>query len=154
MTPNDVLRGLRYALNLDDEGMARIFALAGPTIAPGDVRALLGKEGDPDTVPCSEAQLRQFLDGLILDRRGPPREGAPRAPLRPLTNNEILKKLRVGFSLMEADLVEILASVDQPMSKGELSALFRAPDHKHYRPCGDQVFRKFLRGLAQRERSA
>ncbi|HBZ93570.1 MAG TPA: DUF1456 domain-containing protein, partial [Pseudomonas sp.] len=34
----------------------------------------------------------------------------------------------------------------------ELGALFRAPGHKHYRECGDQILRNFLRGLTQRER--
>ena len=34
-----------------------------------------------------------------------------------------------------------------PMSKGELTALFRKPTHKHYRDCGDQVLRNFLHGL-------
>ena len=38
------------------------------------------------------------------------------------------------------------------MTKTELGALFRAPGHKHYRECGDQILRNFLRGLTLRER--
>jgi uncharacterized protein YehS (DUF1456 family) len=33
------------------------------------------------------------------------------------------------------------------ISKHELSAFFRNPDHKHYRNCKDQVFRNFLNGI-------
>ena len=39
------------------------------------------------------------------------------------------------------------------MTKAELGALFRAPGHRHYRECGDQILRNFLRGLTQRERA-
>ncbi|WP_268630599.1 DUF1456 family protein, partial [Escherichia coli] len=34
----------------------------------------------------------------------------------------------------------------------ELSALFRKEGTKNYRPCGDQMLRYFLKGLAQRVR--
>lgn len=64
----------------------------------------------------------------------------------------VLKKLRVVFELRDDDLQAILQAADLPMSKSELSALFRAPEHKHYRECGDQVLRNFLRGLTIRER--
>jgi len=33
------------------------------------------------------------------------------------------------------------------LSKHELSALFRRPDHKNYRECLDQVLRNFLDGM-------
>ena len=64
----------------------------------------------------------------------------------------VLKKLRVAFELRDDDLQAILQAADLPMTKSELSALFRAPEHKHYRECGDQVLRNFLRGLTIRER--
>ena len=38
------------------------------------------------------------------------------------------------------------------MTKAELNALFRSPEHKNYRACGDQLLRNFLRGLTQRQR--
>jgi uncharacterized protein YehS (DUF1456 family) len=69
-----------------------------------------------------------------------------------LSNNLILKKLRVAFQLRDEDIQGILQSADLPMTKTELSALFRAPGHKHYRECGDQILRNFLRGLTLRER--
>ena len=44
----------------------------------------------------------------------------------------------------------ILQSVDFPVSKPELNALFRKAGHSNYRVCGDQLLRNFLKGLAQR----
>ena len=64
-----------------------------------------------------------------------------------LTNNDILKKIRVALSLKDDEILEILKLSDFEMSKSELSALFRREDHIHYRECGDQVLRKFLNGL-------
>ncbi|WP_303266377.1 DUF1456 family protein, partial [Pseudomonas aeruginosa] len=87
----------------------------------------------------------------------PPRPAPPRPPPLPplelpLSNNMILKKLRVAFELKEEDLHAILASVDFPVSKPELSALFRKPGHSNYRTCGDQLLRNFLKGLTLRVR--
>lgn len=64
-----------------------------------------------------------------------------------LTNNDILKKLRVALSLRNEDIIEILSLVDFPISKGALGDLFRKEDHPGYMEAGDQVLRKFLDGL-------
>jgi uncharacterized protein YehS (DUF1456 family) len=64
-----------------------------------------------------------------------------------LTNNDILKKLRVANKLRDTDIVEICALVDFKVSKAELGALFRAEDHPKYVECGDQILRNFLNGL-------
>lgn len=64
-----------------------------------------------------------------------------------MTNNDILKKLRVALRLRDDDILEILTLVDFKISKSELSAFFRKEDHPNYRECGDQVLRNFLNGL-------
>jgi len=64
-----------------------------------------------------------------------------------MTNNDILKKLRVALKLRDTDIVKILALVDFKMTETELSALFRSETHAHYKPAGDQVLRNFLNGL-------
>ncbi len=64
----------------------------------------------------------------------------------------MLKKLRVAFTLHEADLLNVLDSVSFTVTKPELSALFRKADHKNYRVCGDQLLRQFLKGLTLRLR--
>lgn len=64
-----------------------------------------------------------------------------------LTNNDILKKLRVALELRDDDIIEILKLSDFQISKTELSALFRKEDHPNYMKCGDQLLRNFLNGL-------
>lgn len=64
-----------------------------------------------------------------------------------LTNNDILKKLRVAHKLRTEDLVKIIGLTGLTVNKGQLNDLFRKDDHPSYQPCGDQIVRKFLDGL-------
>lgn len=64
-----------------------------------------------------------------------------------MTNNDILKKLRVALKLTDDDIVKIMSLVDFNVSKSELGALFRRDDHPKYMECGDQFLRNFLNGL-------
>ncbi len=69
-----------------------------------------------------------------------------------MTNNDILKKLRIALELKDTDIIEILKLADFEITKAELSALFRNPDHRNYKECGDQILRNFLNGLIIRNR--
>ena len=64
-----------------------------------------------------------------------------------LTNNDILKKLRVALKLRDEDIVHILSLADFRASKSEINALFRNENHPKYVECGDQFLRNFLNGL-------
>lgn len=64
-----------------------------------------------------------------------------------LTNNDIIKKLRVALKLRDDDIVEILKLVDFKISKSELGAFFRKEDHPKYMELQDQILRNFLNGL-------
>jgi uncharacterized protein YehS (DUF1456 family) len=64
-----------------------------------------------------------------------------------MTNNDIMKKLRVALQLRDDQIIEILKLVDFSISKSELGAFFRSEDHPNYKNCGDQVLRNFLNGL-------
>ena len=64
-----------------------------------------------------------------------------------LSNNDILKKLRVALSLRNDDIIEILALVDFEITKGALGDIFRSVDHPGYVEAGDQLLRNFLNGL-------
>lgn len=64
-----------------------------------------------------------------------------------LTNNDILKKLRVALELRDDDVVKILKLVDFDITKSEVNALYRNPEHENYKECGDQLLRNFLNGL-------
>lgn len=151
MTNNDVLRRIRYILDLGDDAMIAIFALAGRAVTRAEVSDWLKKAGDPAFSEPSDADLACFLDGLIVDKRGPA-PGGPRPPESRIDNNLILTKLKIAFALSGDDMMEIIGSTGHRMSKHELSALFRKPDHKHYRACMDQVLRNVLQGLQLRYR--
>jgi len=154
MTGNDVLRSLRYLLESDDATLARIIALGGGKATRPEVTAFMLHEEDPGHVNCPHHVTAAFLNGLIIHRRGR-KEDAPPAPLeRVVTNNVVLKKLRVAFELKDTDLLELMADTGCPVSKSELSALFRKPGHHNFRPAGDQFLRNFLKRLTARVRGA
>ena len=64
-----------------------------------------------------------------------------------LTNNDILKKLRVAHKLRNEDIIDILKLSDFDISKGALGDMFRNEDHPGFEEAGDQILRKFLDGL-------
>jgi len=64
-----------------------------------------------------------------------------------MTNNDILKKLRVALKLRDEDIVQILKLAEFDVTKSEVNALFRTEDHPNYKECGDQLLRNFLNGL-------
>lgn len=64
-----------------------------------------------------------------------------------MTNNDILKKLRVALKLTNKDIVHICSLVNFRVTESELGALFRKEDHPKYKNCGDQFLRNFLNGL-------
>jgi uncharacterized protein YehS (DUF1456 family) len=64
-----------------------------------------------------------------------------------MSNNDILKKLRVALHLRNDEIIEICKLVDFRITTSELGALFRSEDHPNFKPCGDQILRNFLNGL-------
>ncbi|WP_374011634.1 DUF1456 family protein [Pseudoxanthomonas koreensis] len=156
MINNDVLRSIRYMLDLGDSKVVAIAQLSDPALVldKDDVRAFLLKEDEPGYLACSDAVLARVLDGLIVHLRGRDESLPPRPVEKRITNNLVLKKLRVAFQLKDDDMHQVFAEAGFPVSKPELSALFRQPGHKNYRACGDQLLRAFLKGLTLRVRTA
>ena len=64
-----------------------------------------------------------------------------------MSNNDIMKKLRVALQLRDDDVVKILELVNFRITKTELGAIFRNEDHPNFKPCGDQILRNFRNGL-------
>ena len=71
-----------------------------------------------------------------------------------INNNDVMKKLRIALHLKDIDIIEILKLAEFEISSSELSAIFRNETHSNYRPCGDQLLRRFLDGLIIRNRGA
>lgn len=154
MNNNDILRRVRYALDISNPGMIEIFQLSGCSIEQPTLLKLLKKEEEEGFIACSNPLLSFFLDGLIVQKRGRRESEAGQAP-KPdaeLGNNAILKKLRIALDLKEDDMLAVMALAGVTISKSELSALFRNKGHKHYKECGDQFLRNFLQGLTARNR--
>jgi uncharacterized protein YehS (DUF1456 family) len=64
-----------------------------------------------------------------------------------MSNNDILKKLRVALKLRNTDIIKIMELVDFRITESELGAIFRSEVHENFKPCGDQILRNFLNGL-------
>lgn len=154
MINNDILRRLRYALNISNSEMAGIFGHSGYSISQGELLDILKKEDEEGFTPCNDKLMSIFLDGFIKSRRGK-REGDTPAQVKPstrLANNDILKKLRIALNFKEDDMLEIFRLAEYNITRAELSALFRNKDHKNFKLCGDQILRSFINGLAVKYR--
>lgn len=152
MINNDVLRRIRYALDLNDATMIDIFALSDYEITREELLNFLKKDNDDDFVSLNNLKLSLFLDGLITYKRGKKEDVVVKKAARELDNNGILRKLRIALEFQEEDMLHTLKLADFELSKPELSSFFRHEAHKHYRKCGDQVLRNFLQGLVIRFR--
>jgi uncharacterized protein YehS (DUF1456 family) len=64
-----------------------------------------------------------------------------------LTNNDILKKLRVAHAFRDDDILKVLKLVDFEISKAGLGDMFRSEEHPKFVEAGDQILRNFLNGL-------
>lgn len=151
MINNDILRRLRFALTLNNEKMLAIFKHANIEMPHYHLANILAKEDDKSFVLCQNDVLVAFLDGLIIEKRGKQdgRDPVPHGRGKPLSNNEILRKIRIALELKDTDIIALLALADFAVSKSELGALFRKPDHRNYVECGNQFLRNFLNGLTK-----
>ncbi|MFC5050522.1 DUF1456 family protein [Rubritalea spongiae] len=149
MTNNDILRRLRYAFNFNDYKIARIFEHVGEKMSSTQVEKWLKRDEDAEFQKMSDADLCRFLDGLIIEKRGKRPDGVVPKPLDFLSNNEILKKLRIALSLRDEGMMEVFKQVDFKVTKAELGSFFRKEGQRNYAKCPEQVLRKFIQGLGQ-----
>jgi len=146
MTNSDIIRRVRYLFDFNDLKMIALFKLADHEVEKTQVENWLRKDEDPDLVEISDKELAIFLNGLIIEKRGK-RDGPIPEAEDPLSNNMILRKLKIALDLKTDDILAIFDLIDKGISKHELSAFFRNPSHKSYRPCMDQYLRSFFNGL-------
>ena len=152
MTNNDVIRRLRYLFNYNDSKMVAIFKLANHEVKETEVKDWLRKEDDSLLKEITDKELALFLDGLIIEKRGK-KEGPTPEPEDYLSNNMILRKLKIALDLKSDDILDLFALTEKKISKHELSAFFRRPDHTSYRPVMDQYLRNFLNALQTKNKN-
>ena len=146
MTNNDILRRIRYTFNFSDSKMISLFALAGETVTREQVSSWLKRDDHDDYKGLKDFMLATFLNGFINDKRGV-KEGEPAPIEKELTNNIVLRKIKIALNFIDDDVIATLELADFRISKPELTAFFRRPGHKHYRICKDQILRNFLQGI-------
>jgi uncharacterized protein YehS (DUF1456 family) len=146
MTNNDILRRIRYAFDLSDPTMTAIFGLADYQANREQVVGWLKTSDDPAYQDLTDKELAVFLNGFINYKRGK-KEGPQPEPEQQLNNNIIFRKLKIALNLQAEEILEIMNLTGISMSRHELSAFFRNPDHRQYRECKDQILRNFLKGI-------
>ncbi len=165
MENNDILIRVRYALDIKDNDVVKIFKLGGIEVTKDEVKMMLTKTKDDyededgfeedDSIKINNTKLESFFNGLIIFKRGPQEQRPGQGDQTPAAlksndpvNNMLLKKLKIALALTSEDMIDILAMAGVSITKGELSALLRKKGHKNYKECGDKFARNFIKGLA------
>jgi len=148
MTNNDTLRRLRYALNKNDRIVAKITSKSGRETSEAEVSSWLKLEDEPGFVELTDKDLCSFLDGLIVEKRGPHPSGNVPEPVEYLSNNEILKKLRIALNLQSDGMLAVFKKAEFDVSSAELGSFFRRSGHPKFAKCPEQALRKFIKGLS------
>ncbi len=152
MNTNDILYKIQKALNLTQDEMIEAYKLAHYTMDATHLNLLLKRHQEEDSKLCSYEELGLFLDGLVILKRGPsPKKANDKKAndnkIVELTNNLILKKLRIAMELKEAETEIIFSLADVELSKQQLASLFRKEGHKNFKECSDELLMAFLDGM-------
>lgn len=174
MNNNDILIRLRYALDIKDSDMIRIFNLGGVKVSKKELGRILtnpkkadefkNKEeellANKDIKECDNYMLESFLNGFITFKRGKKDESSTESQKNKYmikdnksVNNVMLKKIKIALTLTSEDMFEIFELSGITLSNSELSAVLRREGHRNYKECGDRYARNFLKGLAIKYRS-
>ena len=70
MNNNDVMKKLRVALSLRDDDIIEILKLANFRTTKTELSAIFRKDDHPNFQPCKDQLLRNFLNGLVIYKRG------------------------------------------------------------------------------------
>ena len=144
---NEMLFRIQKALNLSQNEMIEAYKLAEYNIEVSHLENLLKKHQDKGYEVCSYEELGVFLDGLVTLKRGENPNKSKNNKVVSLTNNLILKKLRVALEMKEPEIEIVFGLAEVELSKQQLASLFRKETHKNFKPCSDELLMSFLEGL-------
>lgn len=94
MNNNDVFKKLRVALQLKDTDIVEILKLSNYEIGTSELNAFFRSEDHPNYKECGDQILRNFLNGLIIYKRGPLKPKNPDAPPAAAKPHAAAKKLK------------------------------------------------------------
>jgi len=146
MINNDILRRISTIFDLTDEKIRAVFSLSQYEVSAEQLANFFKEKDDAAYQPLNDVELASFLNGLIIEKRGPS-DGPARANEEQLNNNMIFNKVKIALSLKADEVIAIMELADLSLGKYELSAFFRNVNHKHYKDCSDEVLSAFLKGL-------
>lgn len=152
MTTNDIFYKLRKIFSWDEEKIGDLFKSVDYPVPPPTLFAWMKQEQFEGFQIMPEEALAALLNAIIVEKRGL-KDGQLPVHEKELNNNSVLRKLKIALSFKDEDIIESLRVSDMRIGKSEVSAFFRYPKHSHYRPCGDQFLRNFLRGLLLQSQS-
>lgn len=147
ISTNEILYRIQKALHLSIEDMIEAYRLEEYQMDPSHLESLLKRRQDTGFMLCSYEELGVFLDGLITLKRGPTPTKKNAEEDIELSNNLILKKLRVALELKESETEIIFGLADVALSKQQLASLFRKEGHKNFKSCSNELLMAFLEGL-------
>lgn len=153
MTNNDLLRRLCQSFSYGPDQVQRIAQLTDRQVDEAAISSWLLTNNESGYQLCPDIELANFLNGLIIERRGA-KEGPKPVPEQELNNNSIFMKIKIALNYQAQETLEVLASQDIELTKRELSAFFRNAEHKHFKPCPDAVLWGFVKGFHERSTQA
>ncbi|MGY4385991.1 uncharacterized protein YehS (DUF1456 family) [Pedobacter sp. UYP24] len=71
MSNNDIFKKLRVALELTNDDIMKIMALVGFIVTKSELGDIFRKDEHPNFKKCGDQILRNFLNGLVIHKRGP-----------------------------------------------------------------------------------
>lgn len=149
MRTNDIFRKITQSLLLDTAQMQALFAHSNIDLSDKDVANLLKTDYQPNFEAMPEYILIIFLNNLIDQERGKKADAVEEVIEKHarISNNDVLKKLRIAFVLHEQDLRDALKLVTIELTKSDLAALFRKAGHEQYKACDDDLVLDFIEGI-------
>jgi len=147
MKINDILFKIKTALSLKSSEIIKAYSLVEYTMTEERLNNVLKRRQDQGYEEANYEELGLFLDGLVLLKRGESSNKVESDEVVELTNNLILKKLRVAMNLKESDLVIIFALAEVVLNKRQIGSLFRKEGGKNFKACSDELLFAFIEGL-------
>ena len=154
MNNTDRLVKVSNALALETVDIVEMFELGGMIISEEAVEHIFEDNGEKQ---IKFELLEAFLNGIIIFNRGEPTLESGEEKRKPMeisdprsSNNVVLKKLKIAFSLSSDDMLNLIRLGGVAISKDKLSALFRKEGHKNYKFCQDMYVEALLRALSEK----
>ena len=149
MKINDILYKIQKALSLENKKIIEAYALVEYEMSEERLQNILKKHQDEGYEDATYEELGLFLDGLVILKIGVSSKVNDEDEVVELTNNLILKKIRVAMELKEVELIILFALAEVNITKRQIGSLFRKEGSKNFKVCSDELLMAFLDGLEE-----